>query len=132
MSDSTTLTPVSDAVKNGFQGKVKSYRPRIDILETEAAYHWVADVAGASEEQVEISIEKGILTLSAKVAPPVLEGFDPAWSGYAVGDWTRNVRLGDGIDRENIEATLRDGVLRITLPKSKASLRTTVPVKRAE
>lgn len=132
MSDSVTKNPTREAVENPPERVVRKFRPRVDILETEAAYQLVADVPGASEDQVELSIEKSILTLSATIALPIFEGYEPACNDNVVRTWTRNVRLRDDIDRENIEATLRDGVLRVTLPKAKTSLRTTVPVKRAE
>lgn len=131
MSENCTLTKNSGDTTVTKEQSRRSYRPRVDIHETDEAYLLIADVPGAGEEDIDLSIEKNVLTLSAKVEPPAFEGYEPFWRGYGVGDWSRSFRLGDAVEREGIDATVKDGVLRVTLPKSKASLRTSIAVKRA-
>jgi HSP20 family molecular chaperone IbpA len=62
-------------------------------------------------------LEKGVLTLQGAVEPEAPEGYSLAYAEYRVGDYVRRFSLSDEIDQEAIEATLKDGVLRLTLPK---------------
>jgi HSP20 family molecular chaperone IbpA len=129
MSETTlTTTPNDNATQSGTRG----YRPQVDIYETEDQFVVVADVPGASDEDIELSLEKDVLSLHAKVAEPQFEGYESRWRGYGVGDWKRSFRLTEAVDREGIDATVKDGVLRITVPKAKEALKTSIPVKRLD
>jgi HSP20 family molecular chaperone IbpA len=109
-----------------------TYRPQVDVFETEDRYYLVADVPGAAEGDIDLTIEKDVLTLYAKVAEPQFEGFEQSWRGYGVGDWRRSFRLTEAVDREGIDAAVKDGVLRVTLPKAKESLKKSIQVKRLD
>jgi HSP20 family protein len=91
--------------------------PRADIYEADDQIVIVADVPGAGEDSVEITLDKSILTINAFVEPYQPEGHSLSLAEYEVGDYQRSFRLSDEIDREKIQATIRDGVLRLYLPK---------------
>ena len=129
MSENTTLTNRDNSTATVER---PTYRPQVNIYEIDDHYVLVADVPGAGEGDIDLSIEKDVLTLSARVNEPNLEGFEPRWRGYGVGDWKRSFRLGDVIERDGVDATIKDGVLRVTLPKAKESLRKSIPVKRLD
>lgn len=103
--------------------------PRADIYELDDQIVIVADVPGATEKSVDITLEKDILTLSAYIEPLELEGYSPAYAEYEVGDYQRSFRLPDQVDRENIEAVLKDGVLRLFLPKAPQAKTRKIEVK---
>lgn len=109
-----------------------TYRPRVDIRETDDSFLLVADVPGAGEDDIELSIEKDVLTLSAHVEEQTFDEYEPFWRGYGVGNWSRSFRINEGIEREGIDATIKDGVLRVSLPKGKTALKTSIAVKRAD
>lgn len=94
------------------------YRPQIDVLETKDAVLVVADVPGVSEKDLDISLEKDVLTVRGKVEIPSYEGYSLVTAEYGLGDWERSFTISNEIDRGRIEATVKDGVLRLTLPKS--------------
>jgi HSP20 family molecular chaperone IbpA len=94
-----------------------AFVPRVDIYETDAAIVVVADMPGVSEDSVDLVLEKGVLTLNGYVDPEVPEGFSLAHAEYRVGDYVRSFSLSNEIDQAAIEATLKDGVLRVTLNK---------------
>lgn len=129
MNDATLTTR-----ENGSASATLSptYRPQVDVFETEDRFYLIADVPGAAEEDIDLSIEKDVLTLYAKASEPQFEGFEPTWRGYGVGDWRRSFRLSEAVDREGIDAALKDGVLRVTLPKAKESLKKSIQVKRLD
>jgi HSP20 family molecular chaperone IbpA len=94
-----------------------AFVPRADIYETDEAIYVVADMPGVDETSLDITLEKSVLTLSGVVEPEAPEGYSLAYAEYRVGDYVRSFSLSDEIDQETIEATLKDGVLRLTLPK---------------
>lgn len=110
----------------------KAYRPQVDVYETEEQFFLVADVPGAGDGDVDLTLEKNVLTLQARVAEPSFDGLDSRWRGYGIGDWRRSFRLSEAVDREGIDASIKDGVLRVSLPKAKESLRKSIQVKRLD
>lgn len=97
------------------------FAPRTDIYETKDAIVLVADLPGVDEASLEVTLEKGVLTFTGKVDPGTgTEGLTPTHREYEAGDFHRAFSLPEEIDRERIEATMRDGVLRLKLPKAKA------------
>lgn len=92
--------------------------PRADIYELEDRIVIVADVPGANEHSIDVTLEKNVLTINAYVDQPVKEGYTLAYAEYEVGDYQRSFRLSEEIDRQKIEAEVKDGVLRLFLPKA--------------
>ena len=103
--------------------------PRADIYEVDDRMVIVADVPGVDESSVEITLEKNILTINALIEPVEMEGFTPVFAEYEVGDYQRSFKLSDEIDREKIQATIKDGVLRLYLPKAAATQARKISVK---
>jgi HSP20 family protein len=94
-----------------------AFVPRADIYETDDAIFVVADMPGVDESSLDITLENNVLTINGCVEPLELEGYTLTYAEYREGDYVRSFRLSDEIDREGIEATLKDGVLRLSLPK---------------
>lgn len=96
----------------------RAYVPAVDLVESENEVTLVVDVPGVPEGGVDLTIEKNILTLTAIPADGVIAGKKLAYSEYGVGEYRRSFALSEEVDRDNISAALKDGVLRIKLPKS--------------
>ncbi len=94
-----------------------AFVPRADVYETEEAIVVVADMPGVDAESVDITLEDNVLTINGYVEPEPPEGYNLVYAEYRVGDYLRAFRLSDQIDRDGIEATVKDGVLRLYLPK---------------
>jgi HSP20 family protein len=95
----------------------RSFIPKADIYETEKEIIVLADIPGANEKTVDVTLEKNVLSINAYIEPAIPSGFDIAYAEYEEGDYQRSFRLSDEIDRDKIEATVSDGVLRLRLPK---------------
>lgn len=95
----------------------RSFVPRADIYDTETEITILADVPGANEKTVDITLEKDVLSITAYVEPSIPSRFDIAYAEYEEGDYQRSFRLSTEIDRNKIEAMVSDGVLRLRLPK---------------
>ena len=77
-----------------------------------------ADLPGATERNLHIQLEDNVLRLYAKIDSPVPEGARLVHEEYRLGDYHRSFILSDEVDRERITAELKNGVLRLFLPKA--------------
>lgn len=96
----------------------RAYVPAVDIIESESAVELVVDVPGVAEDSVDLTIEKSVLTISAVPADGVIAGKKLMYAEYGVGEYRRSFTLAEEIDQEHISASLKNGVLRVKLPKS--------------
>jgi HSP20 family molecular chaperone IbpA len=120
------LTPTEETERTR---DTRCFLPRADIYETNDQIVVVVDVPGADENSIDINLEKNVLTINAFVEPDFQEGYNLAFAEYEVGDYQRSFRLSNEIDREKIEATVKDGVLRLYLPKAAAAMNRRISVK---
>ena len=107
----------------------KLYTPAVDIVEGKDSLYLVADMPGVNENSVDITLEKNVLTIYGTVEPEIPENHRLVSSEYGIGDYQRTFTLSDEIDREKIEASVKNGVLRLTLPKAEAAKTRKIPVK---
>jgi HSP20 family protein len=110
---------------------MKVFIPRVDICETKDAIVLLADMPGVDEEAIDITLEKNVLTLSGRVEPDTRKGYRVAYMEYEAGDYERAFTLSDEIDRDGIEASVKNGVLRLTLPKAEPVKLRKINVKSA-
>lgn len=103
--------------------------PRADIYETNDQIVLAVDLPGAREEQIDITLEKNVLTLHAYVNPEELEGYSLILTEYEVGDYQRSFKLPDEVNQDKIEATYSEGVLRLFLPKAEAAKAKKITIK---
>jgi HSP20 family protein len=92
--------------------------PAVDIHEEESRFVLTADVPGVSRESIDITLEDGVLTVQGERRAER----DAASEGYrrrerAHGTFLRQFSLPDTVDAEQINATVKDGVLQIEIPK---------------
>ena len=102
--------------------------PRADIFETEEDIFVIVDVPGVDEGSIDITLEKNVLTISAFVEPHEIEGYAPTLTEYEVGDYQRSFRLSNMIDHDKIQASVKDGVLRLQLAKAGEAKTRTISV----
>jgi HSP20 family protein len=93
------------------------YVPRTDIFETDQEIILFADMPGVSSTDLDVTLEKNILTISGNNETQIPQGYTLDFQEYEPGDYQRRFTLSEEIDREKIEATMKNGVLRLTLPK---------------
>lgn len=96
----------------------KTYIPRVDIYAEGETLYLLADMPGADESTVSITLDKDVLTIEGGVDEKALRDRKPTYVEYGIGDYYRAFTLSDEIDREKIEASMKNGVLRVKLPKA--------------
>lgn len=109
----------------------KVFVPHVDIVESDDRITLMADLPGVDESSLSISVEKNVLSLHGQVKHTAPEGYQLAYSEYEVGDFERSFTISNDIDRAGIEAVVKDGVLRLTLPKAHHAMVQKIPVKTA-
>jgi HSP20 family molecular chaperone IbpA len=109
----------------------RCYIPRTDIYETKDEIMLIADVPGADDKSLDISLEKNILTINAYIDEMIPEGFKRIYSEYESGDYKRSFKLSDEIDQSKIKAVVKNGELRLQLPKSEPAKAKKISVKSA-
>jgi HSP20 family molecular chaperone IbpA len=97
------------------------FRPNVDILERPDELVVLADVPGASGENIDIDFEDGTLTIRARVEPRDQGRPEFLVREYSVGDFCRTFHVSEVIDAEKITAECADGVLTLHLPKAEAA-----------
>ena len=101
---------------------VRYFVPATDIFKTEEGLTVVMEVPGVDCEAIDISLENDVLKVEAKIDPSKYEGMEPLYTEYNVGHFARSFTLSNKIDRQQIGATLEDGVLTLTLKKAKEAM----------
>ena len=109
----------------------KVYTPAVDILEKKDVIVVTADMPGVDESSIDITLEKNILTIQGRVEPEVPEGYHLAFAEYGIGDYQRAFTISEEVDRDRIEASVKNGVLRLMLPKSAAAKTRKIAVNAA-
>ena len=97
---------------------VKTFVPRVDIYENKDSLFLLADMPGVDEKTVDIELEKNVLTITGRVENGQVKDAAMMYSEYEIGDYERVFTLSDQIDRDKIVATVKNGVLRLELPKA--------------
>ena len=95
--------------------------PSTDAYETDDGLTLVMEMPGVSRDNLEVSLEDGVLRVEGKLDYSKYLGLEPVYTEYNVGHYARSFSLSQKVDQENIAATLEDGVLTLTLPKSAAA-----------
>lgn len=94
--------------------------PHVELGETAKDIRVTAELPGLNEKDVDISLEEGVLTLRGEKRSEV-EDKERGYSERSYGRFERRIGLPKGIDRERSNATFRNGVLTVTLPKTEAA-----------
>jgi HSP20 family molecular chaperone IbpA len=90
----------------------------VDIFESEAEITLLADMPGVASENVSIDLHANQLTVSGEVEQLTSEKEEYLLQEFETGIFHRQFTLSDRIDQSSITATVKDGVLRLVLPKA--------------
>jgi HSP20 family protein len=97
--------------------------PAVDVAEDEKAYHITAELPGLSDKDLEVNLSDDILTISGeKRDEREQREKNYHFSERRYGSFRRSFAVPQGIDRDKIEASFRNGVLALTLPKTQEAV----------
>lgn len=107
-----------------------TYAPNVDISETKDGLVIMADLPGADEKDINLTLENDVLTIEAQISPETMNGYRLAYREYGIGDYRRAFTINESIDGSKIEANMKNGVLHIVLPKSEAAKPKSIPIRK--
>lgn len=113
----------------GPESENASSSPLVDIAEADAAYLITAELPGVRLEDVKLEIQNDVLTLSAQKQPESAreqEQYHRVERSY--GTYTRSFALPKGVQSDDVQATMKDGVLTIRLPKTEQARARHIPI----
>ncbi len=99
--------------------ELRSAVPAVDIYENDDQILLHADMPGVEKDGVSINIDNGTLSISG-VRKLEIKGVSN-WEEFGNVEYTRSFSVPQTIDIEKVEAELKDGVLKLHLPKSEAA-----------
>ncbi|MDQ6693963.1 MAG: Hsp20/alpha crystallin family protein [Chloroflexota bacterium] len=120
---------VPGGVERTKTGKV--YVPSVDIYETNDSIVLIADMPGVDDRSVNVSLEKNVLTIYGHVEPNYPAGHNLIHAEYGLGDYQRSFTISNEVDWEAIEGSVRNGVLKITLPKAGPTISKKISIRSA-
>jgi HSP20 family protein len=97
------------------------FLPPADIYETHDSIVVLAEMPGVAPDGVDITLERRVLTIRGQSATDDHAGYQRVYNEYADGDYERVFTLSENINRDRIDATLKDGVLNLVLPKAESA-----------
>ena len=127
MATVTTAAPQRPSTRREMSERaVRTITPRVDIYETDKTYVLIADMPGVPPDGLEVVAEGDELIVRGRVERPAQT---PDYQEFELGDYYRAFSLTEDLDAGGITATLRDGVLRIEIPKSPRMQPKKIPVR---
>jgi len=107
------------------------FTPEVDIFETEKALTLLADMPGVKPAKLTIDLRENVLSITGDVDPAQAPDEEEIVVEYETGRFFRQFTLSEVIDQNKIDAQLKDGVLRLTLPKVEKATPRRISIKAA-
>jgi len=115
-------------------GMTRKIMPAVDVVESEKAYEVTAELPGMDEKNIEIKVANGVLTMKGEKQEQKEEKKKDSYlQERYYGSFERSFAIPETVDADKIEATFKNGVLTVMLPKKAESQKPakTVEVKAA-
>jgi HSP20 family protein len=97
----------------------ESFMPRINLRETEKEFEVYAELPGIDEKDVDITlVEDSLLIKGEKKSEKKTDTKDKWYFESNFGHFERTIHIPSEIERDNVRANFKNGVLQITLPKA--------------
>lgn len=110
-----TTTSAPSTTREATERTDPTLLPPVDIIETDDAFALVADMPGVPPEGLDVLAERDALIVRGRAQRSTDE---PDYQEFELGEYRRTFLLTEDLDTSGITATLRDGVLRVEIPKS--------------
>ena len=91
--------------------------PRVDVIEDDAGITLLADMPGVSKDSLEIKVENDALLIEGTVSAATPQALEATYAEIRVPRYRRSYTLSRELDAGRIEAQLKDGVLKLRIPK---------------
>jgi HSP20 family protein len=101
------------------QSRTSTWHPAVDVLEGKDAYLIHAELPGIKKEDIHVELKDGNLVLSGeRKAEKLADGVKYRHAERVAAKFWRSFSLPEAIKQDSIEATYKDGVLEVRIPKA--------------
>jgi HSP20 family protein len=115
MSDKQEVTRSSGT--GAQQEPQRAVLPAVDVFEDANGITLLADMPGVPRDQLELKLEGDALLIEGRVQPVTPDGLEAVYAEVRVPRYRRSFTLSRELDTGRIEANLKDGVLKLVIPK---------------
>ncbi len=123
-----TMTAPRPFERETAERAVRTVAPRADIFETDTAFVILADMPGVGPDGVEVVADSHTLSVRGTVSRSPANA-EVEHREFELADYHRAFTLTEDLDTDRISGTLRDGVLRVEIPKSERMQPKKIPVR---
>lgn len=95
--------------------------PQVDVVEDAMGLTLLVDMPGVPKDSIDLKVEGDALTVSGDIVSNGPEGLEAIYAEVQVARYRRSFTLSRELDASRIEATGKDGVLRLRIPKTEAA-----------
>jgi HSP20 family molecular chaperone IbpA len=111
---STTMTDTPGTTARAAQDAI---RPPVDIFEDAEGITLEADMPGVSKDRLHVHVDANTLLIEGEVQIDLPETAEAVYADVRSTRWRRSFTLSNELEADKIDASLRDGVLRLRIPK---------------
>ncbi|MES1983057.1 MAG: Hsp20/alpha crystallin family protein [Pseudomonadota bacterium] len=119
----------NNLVQGNSEGKERALLPPVDVIEDASGIVLYADLPGVKKDKLTLQVDGDKLTLEAEIDLNVPEGMEAIHAEVSLSRYRRSFSLSKELDSEQISAELNQGVLKLTIPKTKHSQPRKIDVK---
>jgi len=117
-SESKNVKPSeSTGVQQGERAPEVVLRPPVDIYEDADGITLMADMPGVSRDRLTIEVDKDMLLVEGDARIDMPEGMDALYADVRSNRYRRSFTLSGELETGQIDASLKDGVLNVRIPK---------------
>ena len=113
----------------GSRRDTQAMTPRVDVLEDDTGITVIADMPGVSKESLDIRVENDALSIEGAVSSATPDAMEAVYAEVRTARYRRSFTLSRELDSGRIEAQLKDGVLRVHIPKHEQARPQRISVK---
>jgi HSP20 family molecular chaperone IbpA len=99
------------------QQDLATLTPRVDVLEDETGITLYADLPGVAKDALEVKVEGDSLTIEGAISAATPQGMEATYAEIRLPRYRRAFTLSRELDTNRVEANLKDGVLKLRIPK---------------
>lgn len=98
--------------------ELATLRPLVTIIEEENGFTLTAELPGVPKENVQVNVENNVLSLEGEIRLSTPEQMESTHAEVSTAKYKRAFTLSRELDPSKIEASQRDGVLTLRIPKA--------------
>ena len=103
--------------------------PLVDVYEDETGITLTADLPGVSKERLGVKVNGDNLLIEGDVAVPAPQGMEMLYAEILASSYRRSFTLSRELDASKIDANLKDGVLKLRIPKAEEAKPRRIEIK---